>query len=191
MKSLEEGDNLVTCNISTPLYSAEQTLAETSHQEPPGYWFLNLSWSIVVCWEVEKLSTWKNPCQDCCNKKYSLFIPIKISSHSNLVITNYETRGEQLIGNTISRILMLIWSLNIIVVEVDLTYICWFELESDVVEFSPGVPHPQHQVDCSLILRNIFILNLNTNHDSQDPAAGAFSHLLDFVWVLSSCPENE
>ena len=37
MKSLEEGDNLVTCNISTPLYSAEQTLAETSHQEPPGY----------------------------------------------------------------------------------------------------------------------------------------------------------
>ena len=123
MKSLEEGDNLVTCYISTPLYSAEQSLAETSHLEPPGYWFLSLSWSKVVCWEVEKLSTWKNPCQDCCHKKYSWFIPIKISCHSNLVITNYETRSEQLIGNTISRILKLIWSLNINVVEVILTFV--------------------------------------------------------------------
>ena len=35
-------------------------------------------------------------------------------------------------------------------------YLGRLKLESDIVEFSPRVSHPQHQVDGSLVVRNIF-----------------------------------
>ena len=76
-------------------------------------------------------------CYDCCVKS-----PVQVGGHGDLVVPNNESCSEQLIGNPVSRV------------------IGWLELKSDVIQLLLLVPHPQHQVNCSLVLREVLILRL-------------------------------